>query len=195
LTLNGQGVLAGAGGVFQLPGVALTSGVNSFTLTATDQAGNVSTQNLSITQQGVVPPDVALQWNQITLDSIRLLVTDPPIAARILAMVSLAQYDTLAAIEGTPAYLIHQSVTGPVSVDVAIAKSAYTVLYALYPSFRSTYDNALNVLLGTVADGAAKIDANPPHRLAGKLTDFEIAHRHQVVVFEHLLEKHRAVDR
>ena len=45
-----------------------------------------------------------IAWNQQALKAIQLDVTDPPIATRILAMVSLAQYDTLAAIEGTPAY-------------------------------------------------------------------------------------------
>ena len=75
-------------------------------------------------------------------------------------MVSLAQYDTLAAIEKErlPTWFINR-LTGPVSVDVAVAKSAYTVLYALYPSFRASYDSASECSAATVADGPAKTNA------------------------------------
>src|SRR6185295_16086105 len=104
--------------------VALANGDNAFTLTATDPAGNIAQRNLTINRQGVDPADMAILWNQQTLDAIRLTVMDPPLAARVLAMVSLAQYDTLAAIDGTPAYLMHQGVSGPVSVDAALAKAA-----------------------------------------------------------------------
>ncbi len=159
LTLGSTSVLVGAGGVFQIPNISLTPGTNTITITTNDAAGNTAQQGLTITRQGQVTQDVALTWNQQALEAIRLTLADPPIAARALAMLSLAQYDTLAAIEGTPAYLVHQTVSGPVSVDVALAKAAYTVLYALFPSIRANFDAALNALLATVPDGAAKTNA------------------------------------
>jgi hypothetical protein len=159
LTLGNTAVLATGAGTFQIPDVVLAAGFNSFTLTGQDVAGNIRQVNLSITRQGTVTADVSLQWNQITLDAIRLLDVDPPLAARILAMEALAQYDTLAAIEGTSAYLVHQTVSGPVVLDAALAKASYTVLYALFPSLRSSFDTSLNNLLATISDGTAKTNA------------------------------------
>ena len=159
LLLNATPILAGAGGVFQIPDVDLALGQNAFTIVATDLAGNTAQRTLTVNRVGTVTTDVALQWNQQALEAIRMTVMDPPLAARVLAMVSLAQYDTLAAIDGTPAYLIHETATGPISVDVALAKAAYTVLYAVFPSQRQAFDATLNALLGTIADGAAKNNA------------------------------------
>ncbi len=159
LTLNSVNVLAGAGGIFQLPGVALNNGANIFSLSAIDLAGNTAQSNLTITKQGVIVADVALQWNQLALEAIRLTVTDPPIASRILAMVGIAQYDTLAAIENTPAYLVKQTATGPISLDAALAKAAHTILYPLFPNQRTSFDNALNTLLNSLPDGATKTNA------------------------------------
>ena len=152
-------VLASSKGNFQIPNITLNSGTNAVTLTSTDAAGNSSQQTLNITRTDTVTVDVGLQWNQLTLDAIRLTVTDPPVAARALAMVSLAQYDTLAAIEGSAAYLVQQSVTGPVSVDIALAKAAHTVLTYLFPSLGAGFDSALNALLATVPDGIEKTNA------------------------------------
>jgi hypothetical protein len=159
LTLGSTSVLATGTGAFQIPDVALVAGANLLSLTSSDLAGNTSQASLTITRQGTVTSDVALDWNQLALDAVRLSVTDPPIATRILAMVSLAQYDTLAAIENTPAYLIHQTVSGPVSVDAALAKAAYTILYQLFPAQRTTFDATLNSLLAGIADGPAKTNA------------------------------------
>jgi len=134
-------------------------------------SGNTSIVNLTFTLESIPPAnfaaqqsqdvvtDVALQWNQLALEAIRITATDPPLSTSVLAMVSIAQSDTLSAIKGTPAYLIHQSLTGPVSVDVAVAVSSYTVLYAFFPSQRAVFDTALNDLLSTIPDGEAKTNA------------------------------------
>jgi hypothetical protein len=123
----------------------------------TGAAGDNSTASAQVTL--TVTTDVSLQWNHQALEAIRLTAMDPPPAARVLAMVSLAQYDTLAAIDGTLAYLVQQSVAGPVSVDAALAEAAYTVLYALFPTQRSVFDATLNSLLETISDGPAKTSA------------------------------------
>ena len=36
---------------------------------------------------------LCLQWNQLTLEAIKLTKTSPPLAARVLAMVHTAMYD------------------------------------------------------------------------------------------------------
>ena len=159
VSLGAIKALAGAGGVFQLTDVALADGANALTLTVTDAAGKASQSALTITREGTISTDVALTWNLQALEAVRQEVTDPPIATRVLALVSLAQYDTLAAIEGTPAYLVQHSLSGPVNADVALAKAAQTVLNALFPARRDTFDTVLAQLLAGVPDGAAKTNA------------------------------------
>ena len=53
--------------------------------------------------------DAVLTWTNVTLQAIQRDVTDPPVATRILAIESLAVYDTLAAIQGTPAFLVQST--------------------------------------------------------------------------------------
>jgi hypothetical protein len=149
-------VLAGAGGAFVMPGVALALGANELTLTASDAAGNSTTFDRTLTRTAVVQADAVLEWNDLALRAVQLDVTDPPVATRTLAMVSLAQYDALAAIEGTPAYLVGRSVSGPVSAPAAVAVAAHRVLSQTYPAQQAVFDNALAADLAAIADGKAK---------------------------------------
>ncbi|WP_235578406.1 Ig-like domain-containing protein [Pseudorhodoferax sp. Leaf267] len=157
LAAQGLSVVASGTGAFQLPGVALAEGDNRITLGVLDAAGNSTSIVRTITR--VAPStfaDPVLAWNQIALQSIQRDVTTPEEATRILAMQSLAVYDTLAAIDGTAAYMVQDKVTGPVSVEAAVAQAAYQILYAFYPSQRGILDAALASSLATIADGAAK---------------------------------------
>jgi len=47
----------------------------------------------------------------------------------------------------------------PANIDVALAQAANSVLSGLFPAQRNTFDAAMNLLLGTVTDGAAKTNA------------------------------------
>ncbi len=152
-------VLAAANGNYIIPGVSLAPGDNAFAVQAVDLAGNTTQLDLTVTREGALTPDIAVTWNRQALEAIRLTVMDPPQATRALAMMSLAQYDTLAAIEGFPAYLVHQSISGPVSIDAALAKAAHTILSALFPGQRPAFDGALNATLSAIADGSAKTNA------------------------------------
>lgn len=149
-------VLAGAGGAFVMPGVALALGANELTLTASDAAGNTTTFDRTITRTAAVQADAVLEWNDLALRAVQLDVTDPPVATRTLAMVSLAQYDALAAIEGTPAYLVGRSVSGPVSAPAAVAVAAHRVLSQTYPAQQGVFGHALAADLAAIADGEAK---------------------------------------
>ncbi|MDN5873143.1 MAG: Ig-like domain-containing protein, partial [Sinobacteraceae bacterium] len=143
-------------GNFQLAGIALQDGANVLTLRASDAAGNTSERSLTIQRSGEVTQDQALFWNHQALEAIRLDVTDPSIATRRLAMVSLAIYDSLAAIDGTQAYLVKRSVEGPVSADAAVAAAAYRILSAEYAGQKTSLDAALADSLAKVAEGSAK---------------------------------------
>ncbi|CAN7346405.1 Ig-like domain-containing protein [Pseudoduganella sp. LjRoot289] len=156
LSSQGLSAVAGAGGVFILPNVTLAMGENLITLTATDAAGNASSLARTFTRVAQLQQDAVLTWNNIALKAIQLDVSDPAIATRVLAIQSLAVYDTLAAIEGTPAYLVQRNVTGPLSAEAAVAEAAYRVLYQLYPGQRAIFDTALAASLALITDGAAK---------------------------------------
>ncbi|WP_263539105.1 Ig-like domain-containing protein [Paucibacter sp. Y2R2-4] len=156
LAAQGLSGVAGLGGAFVLPGVALKTGANLIELTVTDAAGNSSSLSRTITRNANTQPDAVLAWNQVALRAIQLDVTDPPVATRVLAAMSLAQYDALAAIEGTPAFLVQRSATGDVSAQAAAAQAAYRVLYALYPGQRASFDAALATSLGAIPESSAK---------------------------------------
>ncbi len=160
VTLASQGLsaVAGVGGAFVLPGVVLGLGANPLVLNTVDAAGNVGTTPLSrtITRTAAVQTDAVLVWNDIALRAVQLDVTDPPVATRTLAMVSLAQYDALAAIEGTPAYLVQRSVSGPTSAQAAVAVAAHRILSLTYPAQAALFDSALATSLAGIADGVAK---------------------------------------
>ncbi|WP_367154929.1 choice-of-anchor D domain-containing protein [Methylomonas sp. HYX-M1] len=156
VSYGNQTVLVGNNGNFTLPGVALTLGDNSITLAITDPAGNVNQLTRTLTRVDQTQADPVLAWNDIALHAIQRDVTDPPIATRMLAMLSLAQYDTLAAIEGTQAYMVQRSLTGEVDAQAALATAAYRILTLSYPAQKATFDAALASDLTLIADGAAK---------------------------------------
>ena len=145
VTLVSQGLLSTASGAgsFQLPNVALATGDNSITLTVTDAAGNSQTVTRTLTRVQTTQSDAVLDWVSIALNSIQLDVTDPPIATRVLALQSIAVYDALAAIQGTPAFLVQQSISGSVDAQAAAAEAAYRVLYQLSPAQRAALDAKL----------------------------------------------------
>ena len=156
LEAQGLSTTASGSGSFVLPGVQLKEGSNALTLTAIDAAGNATRLSRTITRTTVVQSDAVLTWSDVALRAIQRDVTDPPVATRVLAVMSLAQYDTLAAIEGTPAFVVQRTVTGAVNAQAAAAQAAYRVLYALYPGQRAIFDAALATSLAAIPDGAAK---------------------------------------
>ena len=147
--------LAGSSGVFQFANVPVAQGDNTFTVTAANGLGLTSQAKVTVTRQGTATTDVSLQWNQITLNTISNLAMQAPDATRLLAIVSLAEYDTLAAIEGTPAYMVQETVTGSVSEQAALAQTAYEVLVSLFPKLKPVYDTALANSLQGISAGAA----------------------------------------
>src|SRR6185312_6279592 len=141
--------------VFQLPNVPVVEGANQFTVQATNGLGLTAQAQTTVTRQGTASADVSMQWNQVVLNTIAGLALYPPDASRLLAIVSLAQYDTLAAIEGTQAYMVQDTVTGPVSEQAALAQTAYQVLVTLFPVKKPILDAALATSLQGIPAGAA----------------------------------------
>jgi len=158
-TLGGAVALAAGNGGFQFADVVLADGDNTLSVTVADRAGNTATDSITISRAGTIGTDAAIAWNQATLEAVRKTSVYPEIATRVMAMVGLAQFDTLAAIEGTAAFLVKQTVAGPVDTELALAKAAHTVLYGSFPGQRADFDAILATATAAVADGAAKTNA------------------------------------
>ncbi|WP_374476423.1 Ig-like domain-containing protein [Zoogloea sp.] len=156
LSAQGLSTVASQTGSFQLVDVQLNEGDNALSLLIADAAGNTRSVSRTLTKVVSTRGDAVLDWNTIALQSIQRDATDPPVATRILAIQSIAVYDTLAAIEGMPAFMVQRTVTGPVSADAAVIEAAYRVLYQLYPAQRSLLDDKLATSLAAIADGDAK---------------------------------------
>jgi len=103
--------------------------------------------------------DAVLQWNA---HAARAIVTVggqvPPRALIRFAMVHLAMYDAVNAIEGAPfeAYAGAPAVTRPASNDAAAATAAYDVLVALFPSQAADLDAKYADALAVIPEGPAK---------------------------------------
>jgi membrane-associated phospholipid phosphatase len=101
--------------------------------------------------------DPALLWNEAVLQTIRVEKTPPPVAARNLAIVHIAIFDAINAIDGIYAPYRFTGRASNASPDVAAAAAAHRCLVQLYPSRASTFDQQLEILLNDAADGTSKI--------------------------------------
>ena len=106
-----------------------------------------------------VSADVVTDWNQIALATQAALpgATRTPPAARALAMVHLAIFDSVNAIDRrfTP-YVVEALADPGASQEAAAVAAAHAVLLALYPSRQADLDLAYTTSLASVPDGSAK---------------------------------------
>lgn len=104
------------------------------------QPPQVREQTLSAKQ------DMVLKWNDIALGAIRSDRSPPPLAARNLAIMHLAMYDVVMAIEKThQPHLVEATVPAGASAPAATAAAAHRVLTALYPKQREYFDAMLKI--------------------------------------------------
>ncbi|MBP7667342.1 MAG: phosphatase PAP2 family protein, partial [Burkholderiaceae bacterium] len=156
LTDQNLRVVADGRGVFQMPGVALALGANALQLAVTDAGGLSANVASPLTRVAQTQADAVLDWTLTALNSIQRDVSEPTVATRILAIQGLAVYDTLAAIQGTPAFLVQRTDGAGADAQAAAAQAAYTVLHHFFPGQRSALDTALQTSLAAVANGDAK---------------------------------------
>jgi len=102
--------------------------------------------------------DVILEWNGYAANAIVAENQPPPRGLIRLAMVHLAIYDAVNAIEGYPftPYAVTPSVVSPTSREAATAAAAHDVLVALFPNQQSDLDAKYATTLATIPDGPAK---------------------------------------
>jgi hypothetical protein len=107
----------------------------------------------------VPQPNMVLEWNANAAGAIVGVAGLRPERGLIrLAMVHIAIYDAVDAIDGYPfqAYGVHPTVISPASPDAATATAAHDMLVALFPAQQADLDAKYAASLSTIADGPAK---------------------------------------
>lgn len=102
--------------------------------------------------------DVVLEWNAHAANAIVIENQPPPRGLIRLAMVHLAIYDAVNAIEGYPfsSYAVTPSVVSPASREAATAAAAHDVLLALFPNQQADLNAKYAATLAAIPDGSAK---------------------------------------
>ncbi len=104
--------------------------------------------------------DAVIQWNNLALDAIRAEKTAPPIAARNLAILHTAIYDSVNAIDRTHAFYFSGDadviVPANTSLEAAVAAAAYQTLASLFPAEEPSFLAKYQASLAEVADGPAE---------------------------------------
>jgi hypothetical protein len=102
--------------------------------------------------------DVVLEWNGHAANAVVAENQPPPRGLIRLAMVHLAIYDAVNAIEGYPfsPYAVTPSVVFPASREAATAAAAYDVLLALFPNQQADLNLKYAATLAAIPDGSAK---------------------------------------
>ena len=152
--------LATANGSVFIPNIVLQEGSNPIDFEFTDIAGNLSTssrvyQRTSQTAQR----NSVLYWNEQAIESIRLDATIPAIATRNLAMMSIAVFDVVQSIQGTPNLLVSLPRPKDFVIDAAISTAAFEVLKYLYPAQNQRLIAAQVGYLDVFPDSPSKVDS------------------------------------
>src|SRR5262249_60710901 len=114
---------------------------------------------LTLAAAGCLLADEEPAWNQITLATQAAIpgaIRTPP-AARALAMVHLAIFDSVNAIDRkfTP-YAVEDLADPSASPEAASVAAAHAVLVNLYPSRQADLDAAYTSSLASIPDGSSK---------------------------------------
>jgi hypothetical protein len=109
----------------------------------------------------VAHADAVMDWNAHAAQSIVTVGgQSPPRAFIRLAMVHLAIYDAVNAIEGQPfkSYASTPTVSLPASADAAVATAAHDILVALFPAQKPDLDNKYAAALAALPNDAARVN-------------------------------------
>lgn len=86
--------------------------------------------------------DVVLDWTALMIDAIRLDTTGPTLSTRNLAMLHLAMYDALNAIDARhQPYRVQAAPPAGADPEIAVVGAAYEILKILYPNVQARADS------------------------------------------------------
>jgi hypothetical protein len=107
--------------------------------------------------------DTVRRWNQIAIDASGIdhaaarEQLGPGRAARAMAIVHIAMFDTISAVAGEyESYTGVRAPSGPLSLEAAISQAAHDSLVALFASQAASFDAWLAEDLGEINNGKAK---------------------------------------
>ena len=147
----GDATRADAAGRYRLLEV-VPIGRTTFTVAARNRTGDLASMSLMVTRG-----DILIDWNTTLLNAIRTAATNPPMAARNLAMVQVAMYDAIDAIQ--PGHALYDLAIAPPRGASAIAaadQAAYQVAASLYPGQGGTLAATLAETLSIIPPGVGR---------------------------------------
>ncbi len=101
--------------------------------------------------------DVITDWNGLILNSFRADNTAPPLAARNLAILHTAIYDSVNSIfHNYQPYFVNTIAPPGTSAEAAAAAAAHQVMLNLYPGQSAIFEQAYSVSLAAVPAGPAR---------------------------------------
>jgi hypothetical protein len=104
-----------------------------------------------------VQADVVTDWNSVALDAVIAAREAQPTQARSVAMVHVAMFEAINAIEQRyRPYVVKVSPSPSASREAAAAAAAHAILTKLYPGQIASFDKALTSSLSQIPDGEAK---------------------------------------
>ncbi len=115
--------------------------------------------------------DPVIEWNNVALDAIRVERTAPPVAARALAIIQTAVFDSVNSIGRQFApFIVSVNADPRASQPAAVAAAAHTTLVALFPAQKATFDAQYTASLSLIPDGRSETDGiNVGQIIAGKI--------------------------
>lgn len=103
--------------------------------------------------------DVVIRWNDLALSAIREERTPPPIAAHNLALLHVAIYDAVSAVEPNQVpFAVTGRASRAASAEAAAIAAAYEALFRQYPKRAAIFNEALTETLAAVPEGPAKAE-------------------------------------
>jgi len=115
--------------------------------------------------------DPVIDWNNAALDAIRINKTAPPVAARALAIIQTAVFDSVNSIDRQFAPFMASVNADPrASQEAAVAAAAHDTLVALFPAQKATFDAKYTASLSLIPDGRSETDGvNVGQAIAGMI--------------------------
>jgi hypothetical protein len=115
---------------------------------------------LSASLPALPAPDPVREWNATAHHAIRFSNTPPPVATRNLAILHVAMFDAVNALDGADrryaGYLDHGAPPVGASAKAAVAAAANQVLRQLWPQFTVTVDEAYLAQIRTIPGAPAR---------------------------------------
>jgi len=106
----------------------------------------------------IATADAVLDWNEVALARVVSARQSPPDGARTMAMVHVAMFDAVNAVEQRYApYAYESRAASGTSAEAAAAAAAYSVLLKLFPDQASPVETAYAASMARIPEGTGKL--------------------------------------